>query len=668
MLTKSHLSVCSTQRYFNLLHRYTSSNSSQKYDDYNFFKRSILATDHFQNSLPRLPIPQLDKTCQRYLAALKPILNNDENAYKETQSILADFRTGDGKRLDAKLRQQNASNRHTSYISKPWFEMYLKSRLPLILNFNFFLVFTDDQQQLKPAARITNYIISSVRFMNTLRSNFLDPEVYHLNPKKSNTDQFRKYLRYVPKRFAFYGAVIQKAFPLDMSQYNRLFNSTRIPKTDCDILQTNLDKIRHIIVIKRGHYYKVNVLDNNGDLLPAEQIAAMMKYLSEDLNEDENQYPFGYFTADKRDRWATIRTQIEILSEHNKQMFKEIDSSIMVVCLDEDDLSKLERSRSKQQLADYVSGRYLCYNAVNRWYDKSFNMIMLSDGTLGLHCEHSWGDGVALLRFCNDIDKDANENNKINSSNYQTIQSSTNNCIEKLEFQLDDKIKNEFQISKENYKNFVSKFNVNTFQEPILGKNLLKKYSLSPDAIMQLGIQMAYYRLHHRFVSTYESCSTAVYKHGRTETIRPVTHETKTFIEILTKSNDDQLKKDLLKKCSDKHQQLIKEAATGQGFDRHLFALKYLQEIENKEALHRIYKDKSYQLMNHTILSTSTVASKHIAAGGFGPVVDNGFGIGYLIDDEQCGLLVTSYLHKELPSFMQAADESFRELANIIKA
>ncbi|CAF0820364.1 unnamed protein product [Adineta steineri] len=668
MLTKSHLSVCNTQRYLNLLHRYTSSNSSQKYDDYNFFKRSILATDHFQNSLPRLPIPQLDKTCQRYLAALKPILNNDENAYKETQSILADFRTGDGKRLDAKLRQQNASNRHTSYISKPWFEMYLKSRLPLILNFNFFLVFTDDQQQLKPAARITNYIISSVRFMNTLRSNFLDPEVYHLNPKKSNTDQFRKYLRYVPKRFAFYGAVIQKAFPLDMSQYNRLFNSTRIPRTDCDILQTNLDKIRHIIVIKRGHYYKVNVLDNNGDLLPAEQIAAMMKYLSEDLNEDENQYPFGYFTADKRDRWATIRTQIETLSEHNKQMFKEIDSSIMVVCLDEDDLSKLERSRSKQQLADYVSGRYLCYNAVNRWYDKSFNMIMLSDGTLGLHCEHSWGDGVALLRFCNDIDKDANENNKITSSNYQTIQSSTNNCIEKLEFQLDDKIKNEFQISKENYKNFVSKFNVNTFQEPILGKNLLKKSSLSPDAIMQLGIQMAYYRLHHRFVSTYESCSTAVYKHGRTETIRPVTHETKTFIEILTKSNNDQLKKDLLKKCSDRHQQLIKEAATGQGFDRHLFALKYLQEIENKESLHRIYKDKSYQIMNHTILSTSTVASKHIAAGGFGPVVDNGFGIGYLIDDEQCGLLVTSYLHKELPSFMQAADESFRELANIIKA
>jgi carnitine O-palmitoyltransferase 2 len=179
---------------------------------------------------------------------------------------------------------------------------------------------------------------------------------------------------------------------------------------------------------------------------------------------------------------------------------------------------------------------------------------------------------------------------------------------------------------------------------------------------------MAYYKIHKKFVSTYESCSTAVYKHGRTETIRPVTNETKLFIETL-KSTDEKLKKDLLKKSSEKHQQLIKEAATGEGFDRHLFALKYLQQIQNQEnKLHPIYTDKSYQLINHNILSTSTVASKHIAAGGFGPVVNDGFGIGYLIDDDQCGLLVTSYMEKALPDFMQAASESYKELANIIKA
>lgn len=663
MLVKSRLPVNVSQQ----IVRHLSSDSNKKHDDYNYFKRSILPTDHFQLSLPRLPIPKLEQTCERYLTALKPILNNDENAFNQTRQFVEDFRSGDGKRLDDQLREQNKLNPHTSYISKSWFEMYLKSRLPLVLNFNFFLVFTEDEKPLKPAARMTNYIISSVRFKNSLRANWLDPEVYHLFPKKTDNDRFRKYLRFVPKRISFYGAALQKAYPLDMSQYDRLFNSTRIPKPDCDILVTKSNNIRHIIVIKNGHYYKVNVLDKTGGLYPAEKIGATMKYLCEELREEKNPYPLGYFTADKRDRWANIREQMEKLSQNNQRMFDAIDSAIMVICLDEDDPSKLNSSLTKEQRAKYVSGKYLCYNAENRWYDKSFNMIMLSDGTLGLHCEHAWGDGVALLRFCTDIRKDANEHGPINASNYQTIQSTdARDSIEKLQFEFDDKLKQEFQQSKENYEQFVSKLNIDLYQQPVLGKNLLKKSALSPDAIMQLGIQLAYYKMHQRFVGTYESCSTAAYKHGRTETIRPVTNETKAFIESLGKSKSEQEKKDLLKKASDKHQQLIKEAATGQGFDRHLFAMKYLQQAENK--LHPIYTDRSYQLINHNILSTSTVASKHIAAGGFGPVVNDGFGIGYLIDDEQCGLLVTSYMEKALPDFMQAAKDSYKDLANVIKA
>ena len=335
MFSRSHLSLAATQRIASLLHRHGSSDAQNKHDGYNYFPPSILSTDHFQYSLPRLPIPKLESTCERYLSALKPLVGDDEKSFDQTRRLVDDFRTGDGKRLDAQLRQNNKANRGTSYISKPWFDMYLKSRLPLILNFNFFLVFTDDQLKLKPAARVTNYIISSVRFMNSLRANSLDPEVYHLNPKKSNTDRFRQYLKYVPKSISFYGAVLQKAYPLDMSQYGRLFNSSRIPKKDCDELVTNAKDTRHIMVIKGGHYYKVNILDERGQLLPAEKIAAIMKYLCEDLHDKENKHPLGYFTADKRDRWASIREQIEGLSEHNRHVFKEIDSSIMVVCLGE---------------------------------------------------------------------------------------------------------------------------------------------------------------------------------------------------------------------------------------------------------------------------------------------------------------------------------------------
>lgn len=41
------------------------------------------------------------------------------------------------------------------------------------------------------------------------------------------------------------------------------------------------------------------------------------------------------------------------------------------------------------------------------------------------------------------------------------------------------------------------------------------------------GFQLAYYYLARETVATYESCSTAAFKHGRTETIRPCTVETK---------------------------------------------------------------------------------------------------------------------------------------------
>ena len=41
----------------------------------------------------------------------------------------------------------------------------------------------------------------------------------------------------------------------------------------------------------------------------------------------------------------------------------------------------------------------------NRWFDKSFSFIVTPNGQLGMSFEHSWGDGVAVLRMCNDVFK-----------------------------------------------------------------------------------------------------------------------------------------------------------------------------------------------------------------------------------------------------------------------
>ena len=51
----------------------------------------------------------------------------------------------------------------------------------------------------------------------------------------------------------------------------------------------------------------------------------------------------------------------------------------------------------------------------------------------------------------------------------------------------------------------------------------------------QMAMQIAYYRLHQKFVLTYESATTRLYYEGRTETIRPVSDESVAFV----KSFDD---------------------------------------------------------------------------------------------------------------------------------
>ena len=39
-------------------------------------------------------------------------------------------------------------------------------------------------------------VVSSARFMRSLKEGVLDPEVYHLNPKASDTDSFRRFVRW----------------------------------------------------------------------------------------------------------------------------------------------------------------------------------------------------------------------------------------------------------------------------------------------------------------------------------------------------------------------------------------------------------------------------------------------------------------------------------------
>ncbi|XP_026201794.1 carnitine O-palmitoyltransferase 2, mitochondrial [Anabas testudineus] len=629
---------------------YSSKNASSS----EYLHQSVVPSMHYQKSLPRLPVPKLEDSIRRYLAAQRPLLDDDQ--FRSTEKIAQDFQSGVGKQLHEELVAQDKNNKHTSYISGPWFDMYLSARESVVLNFNPFMSFNPDPntEYNDQLIRATNMVCSAVRFMKTLRAGLLEPEVFHLNPAKSDTDGFKKFIRWIPSSLSWYGAYMVNAYPLDMSQYFRLFNSTRIPKHGRDELFTD-EKGRHLLVMSKGNMYVFDIVDRDGNLVKPAEIQSHLKYILSD-STPAPAFPLGVLTSENRDVWTGLREKL--IAAGNAEHLQLVDSALFCLCLDD------ESMRDHIQ----ISHNMLHGDGCNRWYDKSFSIILTKDGQAAINFEHSWGDGVAVLRFQNEIFKDTTERPLVHPGSAAANVDSAS-AVRRLQFNLNSELENGIKKAKVNFDAAVSKLTIDAMEFKKGGKEQLKKSKLSPDAIAQLAFQMGFLRQYGQTVATYESCSTAAFKHGRTETIRPATVHTKkcshAFVFERGQHSVEQLRA-MLNECSKYHGQLTKEAAMGQGFDRHLFALRYLANSKG-QPLHSLYMDPAYAAINHNILSTSTLTSPAVSLGGFAPVVPDGFGVGYGVHDDWIGCNISSYPARNVHEFLQCIHKSLEDIFTVVE-
>lgn len=67
-----------------------------------------------QDELPKLPIPELEKTCQNYLNALRPLQSRREQ--EDTAAAVSDFLKGEGPELNSRLKKYATGK--TSYIEQ----------------------------------------------------------------------------------------------------------------------------------------------------------------------------------------------------------------------------------------------------------------------------------------------------------------------------------------------------------------------------------------------------------------------------------------------------------------------------------------------------------------------------------------------------------------------
>ena len=81
----------------------------------------------------------------------------------------------------------------------------------------------------------------------------------------------------------------------------------------------------------------------------------------------------------------------------------------------------------------------------------------------------------------------------------------------------------------------------------------------------------------------------------------------------------------------------------GQGWDRHLFSLKYLAETRFPPPRPALFRDEAYRRINQHTLSTSTLSDPLLESGAFAPVVWHGYGLGYMVNEQRAGCVVTAY-------------------------
>lgn len=396
--------------------------------------------------------------------------------------------------------------------------MYLSSRTPLPINYNPFLAWKDDpsKENNEPRIRASNYIISALRFRRSLFENVLAPEIFHLNPKKSNTDLYRKVISLTPARIAWYVSAAFKAFPLDMSQYGSLFHSTRIPRASKDTLE-KFPHTKHIVIMCRGHFYTFDVLRENGDIKTPQEIYSAVKHIYDSTTtDDENS--ISILTTLNRDEWAHHREKLISDSENMKNL-QQIDSAIFVVCLD-NDIDFLSLKNMDHRILHSHNFLHGCLNLgsqkrpLNRWFDKSFSMIFTKDGQSAINFEHSWGDGVAVLRFFNEIYKDSASKKFVDENTKPD--SGVEEEITRLSFNLDDDMKSTIKAASDSYRKWTKGLDLNYILYNRMNRDYFKKSKLSPDSMFQLAFQLAYHKISDgQTPVTYESSSTAAFKHGK---------------------------------------------------------------------------------------------------------------------------------------------------------
>ncbi|CAL4163589.1 unnamed protein product, partial [Meganyctiphanes norvegica] len=596
--------------------------------------------------VPKLPVPPLGNTLNWYLTHLQTLLPPEK--YEEAKKLVQHFGkpNGDGEKLQEELIKRHESMENWAY---QWWleEMYLKVPLCLPINSNPGMVFP--HQKFTSTYDMANFAAKMCDAALEMMENIDKDEI---DVDRCGGKEWKQ--------------------PMCMAQYKRVFNCYRCPgmPKDKHMMCQHRDKA-HIVVFYKCHMFKVDVVVN-GQKNSLEQITWQLgEVLREVETWDGPDAPqVGILTSENRRTWAQARLILQA-EPINKKNMEVLETCVMIICFDEalpdkfnlttpltNKRASLAKRSSSLQMQNQeppsrdevnaghqmIHGGGSSNNTANRWFDKTIQLVFSRDGWCGLCYEHSPAEGIVVIQLVEqvlqastiseldknivlEVDLDEGENGSVHSGSDSSVNQKGPPPV-KLEWKVTPVLNRRIAEAADTIDRLVDDLDFRILRFTGFGRNYIKNSKCSPDAFIQMALQLAFFRTHGVLPSTYESASTRRFRLGRVDCIRSNTPLVLAWVETMVINAPVQARYAKFKEALALQTEIMGNNIQGRGIDIHLLGLKEAsQEIlmETPE----FFTDSSFEIANHFRLSTSQVPTYTDSWMGYGPVVPDGYGASY---------------------------------------
>lgn len=622
-----------------------------------------------EESLPKLPLPELKNSIFKALEALKPItsdsdferiVGNAENFINSNQShVLQSHLT--------KLAESNDNYLNSDGISSTTSNVYGDLRGQTLPRNPFFILEDDPMKNFAPSQEYRAAVLttSTLRFIVALKQGFLKPD--------------------------FNAASKQ---PLTMSSYHNLFGTTVVPGLNNGISLKKTKNSKHIIFMSHGQFYALTVLSEKDQIwFSKHELSAIIKKIIHDSTVEKTNYNVGPFTSESKLVWKMAKLA---LLKSNPEQMELIESALFIVSLDHEkfDINN-DTNDNKIQLVTHGTSKIdkngsQYGTCVNRYYDK-LNLVVTKNATAACIYPASIIDGTTVLRFISDVYTDSvlRLARMINGKNY-TLWSEINTVpinseiikpqFTHIKFNLPNDVANGLHLAESRLGDMINQHEY-VSKKINFGKQYIReKMKLPVDSFVQMCIQITYYALYGKCPSTYEPVSTRKFRDSRTEPICIQNEAVLDLCQAFISQTSDQTKWKLFLNAIEKHRENAKNASNGLGFERHLSALR--SAFIQRNHLNQLHPDLP-PIDSHSIPSfifdpalENLYKPEIIAANcgnpaldyfGITPSIPSGFGFGYIIKDDSITLVASSQW-RQTGRFLDTLERVFSSIKEMWKS